>query len=84
VRGAPGAEVGFLWLDPPGSSWVVLFINLAFPAYSSSVINTYMAANLHLDRKMLGLPHSVYLIMSGLPAPLVAVCCCPENRRSRC
>jgi len=54
--------------------WLVLFVNLAFPAYGSSVINAYMGADLHLDRKMLGLPYSVYMIMSGLPAPLVAMC----------
>ena len=33
--------------------WVVLLVNLAFPAYGSTVINTYMAADLHLDREML-------------------------------
>jgi MFS family permease len=54
--------------------WIVLLINLGFPAYGSSVINTYMAADLHLDRKMLGLPYSIFLIMSGLPGPLVALC----------
>jgi MFS family permease len=57
-----------------GAFWVILFINLAFPAYGSSVINVYMTAALHLDRKMHGLPYSVYMIMSGLPGPLVAMC----------
>jgi MFS family permease len=65
---------GFYGWQLLGVLWVVLLINLAFPAYGSSVINTYMAADLHLDRKMLGLPYSIYLIMSGLPAPLVAMC----------
>jgi MFS family permease len=53
--------------------WLVLFVNLAFPAYGTGVINTYMAAALHVDRKMMGLPYSVYMLMSGLPAPLVAL-----------
>jgi MFS family permease len=65
---------GFYGWQLLGVLWGVLLINLAFPAYGSSVINTYMAADLHLDRKMLGLPYSIYLIMSGLPAPLVALC----------
>ena len=65
---------GFYGWTLLGILWVVLFINLAFPAFGSSVINTYMAADLHLDRAMLGLSYSIYLMMSGLPAPLVALC----------
>ena len=53
--------------------WVVLFINLAFPAYGSSVINAYMIQDLGLDRRTLGLMVSVYMLMSGLPGPLVAM-----------
>jgi len=53
--------------------WVILFINLAFPAYGSSVINAYMVADLSLDRRTLGLMVSVYMMMSGLPGPLVAM-----------
>lgn len=54
--------------------WIVLFVNLAFPAYGSGVINNYMAVDLHLSREMVGLPYSVYMLMSGLPGPLAAVC----------
>jgi MFS family permease len=54
--------------------WFVLFVNLAFPAYGSAVLNTYMATDLHLSHTMTGLPYSVYLLMSGLPGPLVALC----------
>lgn len=53
--------------------WVILFINLAFPAYGSSVINAYMVNDLALDRRTLGLMVSVYMLMTGLPAPLVAL-----------
>jgi MFS family permease len=53
--------------------WVILFINLAFPAYGSSIINAYMVADLALDRRTLGLMVSVYMMMSGLPGPLVAM-----------
>jgi MFS family permease len=68
------AKAGFYGWTLLGILWVVLFINLAFPAFGASVINTYMAADLHLDRAMLGLAYSIYLMMSGLPAPLVALC----------
>ena len=53
--------------------WVILFINLAFPAYGSSVINAFMVADLGFDRRTLGLMVSVYMMMSGLPGPLVAM-----------
>jgi MFS family permease len=53
--------------------WVILFINLAFPAYGSSVINAYMVSDLSLDRRTLGLMVSVYMMMSGLPGPFVAM-----------
>jgi MFS family permease len=54
--------------------WGVVFINLAFPMYGSSVINTAMMSDLNLDRRTLGFVFSLYTIMSGLPGPLVAIC----------
>lgn len=56
-----------------GVFWTVMFINLGFPAYGSSVLNTAMAADLGLDRRTLGLLFSGYMVMSGLPGPLVAM-----------
>ena len=56
-----------------GVFWLMVFLNLGFPVYGSSVINAAMAGALHLDRKTLGSMFSVYMIMSGLPGPLVAV-----------
>lgn len=56
-----------------GVLWTVMFINLAFPAYGSSVLNAAMAADLGLDRRTLGLLFSGYMVMSGLPGPVVAM-----------
>jgi MFS family permease len=53
--------------------WGVMFLNLGFPAYGPAVINAAMAKALGLQREMLGNMFSVYMIMSGLPGPLVAV-----------
>jgi MFS family permease len=53
--------------------WGVMFLNLGFPAYGPAVINPAMAKALGLHREMLGNMFSVYMIMSGLPGPLVAV-----------
>lgn len=54
--------------------WILVLVNLGFPMYGSSVINSVMMRDLNLDRRMLGLLFSLYTIMSGLPGPLVAVC----------
>jgi MFS family permease len=54
--------------------WILVFVNLGFPMYGASVINSVMMRDLNLDRKTLGLLFSLYTIMSGLPGPLVAVC----------
>jgi len=54
--------------------WFVLFVNLAFPAYGSGVINAYMGVDLHLSRQMTGAPYSAYMWMSGLPGPIAALC----------
>ena len=53
--------------------WGVVFLNLGFPAYGPSVINAAMAKATGLNRETLGNMLSVYIIMSGLPGPLVAM-----------
>jgi MFS family permease len=53
--------------------WSVMFLNLGFPAYGPAVINAAMAKSVGLPRETLGNMFSVYMIMSGLPGPLVAL-----------
>jgi len=53
--------------------WCILFVNLAFPAVGSSVINATMSVDLQMDRSTLGLLFSIFLMMTGLPAPIVAI-----------
>jgi MFS family permease len=53
--------------------WVIAFLNLAFPAYGGPVLNAAMAADLGFDRQALGTIFAIYLAMSGLPGPLVAM-----------
>ena len=53
--------------------WLIMFLNLGFPAYGPAVINPAMAKALGLPRETLGGIFSVYMIMSGLPGPLVAM-----------
>ncbi len=56
-----------------GTFWCLMFLNLGFPAYGSAVLNAAMAHSLGLSRETLGSTFSVYMIMSGLPGPLVAM-----------
>ena len=56
-----------------GTFWCLMFLNLGFPAYGSAVLNAAMAQSLGLSRETLGNTFSVYMIMSGLPGPLVAM-----------
>ena len=53
--------------------WLILFVVLGWPPYGSGVLNTWMAERLGFDRTMLGIPYSVLMLVSGLPAPLVAM-----------
>lgn len=56
-----------------GTCWCLMFLNLGFPAYGASVLNAAMAQSLGLSRETLGNTFSLYMIMSGLPGPLVAL-----------
>ena len=56
-----------------GVLWLVFAFNLGFPAYGGPVINSAMARELGFSRETLGLITSFYIIMSGLPGPLVAM-----------
>lgn len=56
-----------------GVLWLVFGFNLGFPAYGGPVINSAMASELQFSRETLGLIFSFYIIMSGLPGPLVAM-----------
>src|ERR1700722_3369155 len=53
--------------------WFIMFLNLGIPAYGASGLNALMAPALHLDRRALGLLFSAYMVMSGLPGPLVGM-----------
>ncbi len=54
--------------------WSLYFVNQGLPTYGSSVLNAFMAQALGFDRATLGSAFSVFLVMVGLPGPLVAWC----------
>lgn len=64
---------GFYGWKLLGVFWLIVFTNFAFPLYGTSVINTYMAADLHMNRAALGAAYGFFEWMVGLPAPLVAI-----------
>jgi MFS family permease len=67
------ARSGFYGWTLLAALWGVMFLNLGFPAYGPAVINPAMAKALGLNRETLGNMFSVYMILSGLPGPLVAI-----------
>jgi MFS family permease len=56
-----------------GALWGVAVLNLSFPGYGPAIINAAMARAIGLSRESLGNMFLVYMIMSGLPGPLVAM-----------
>jgi len=66
-------DKGFYGWKVLAALWLIMFVNVAFPFFGASIINTWMAAEFNLDRKMLGLPFTVFILMTGLPAPLIAI-----------
>jgi MFS family permease len=66
------SQSGFYGWKLVAAFWVIVFINLAFAAYGSPVMNAGMAQALHLSRTAAGLPYEVYTVMSAVPGVLVA------------
>jgi MFS family permease len=54
--------------------WLIMAFNLGFPAYGTFTINAVMSKSLGLSRETLSWVFSAYMVMSGLPGPLVAIC----------
>lgn len=52
--------------------WLIMAINLALPVYGLSFLNVHMADEYHFSRTTLGLAYSAFMVMTGLPGPLVA------------
>ena len=52
--------------------WLVIVLNFCFPTFGTSVVNTYMAKAMHLNRTQLGVAFTVFSLMAGWPGPLVA------------
>lgn len=53
--------------------FLILLISSAFTLYAGGVLNAYMAEDLGLDRHALGWPMSLFQLVFGLGAPLVAL-----------
>jgi MFS family permease len=53
---------------------VMFFVNVGLPTYAATIVNVYMAGDLHLSRKMLGSIFSLFQLMVGLPGPMIAYC----------
>ncbi|HWU04234.1 MAG TPA: MFS transporter, partial [Novosphingobium sp.] len=52
--------------------WLGMAINTALPLYGLSILNVHMGDELGLSRATLGTAYATYMLMAGLPGPLVA------------
>lgn len=50
----------------------IIFINMALPLYGGGVMNTIMSKELQMDRGMLGLGFTVFLLAQGFLGPVIA------------
>lgn len=53
------------------ASAFILCVNVAFPIFGASVVNTAMMTSMHADRSLLGLMVSINMIVTGITAPLI-------------
>ena len=53
--------------------WIITVFNFGFTAYAPAVINSAMTRALGLSHEALGDLFALYMLMSGLPGPLVAL-----------
>jgi MFS family permease len=56
-----------------GVFFCIYFLNSTFPYYGASVINSYMAKALALDRTILGLGFSIFTVSLALSSPIVSL-----------
>jgi len=54
--------------------WIIMAFTTGFPYFGGNIMNTYMAAEQHLDRKSLGLAFAVFALCMGLFGPLAGFC----------
>lgn len=53
--------------------WVIVACAAALPSIGASVVNAHMAEALHFDRTIIGTGFGLFILMLGVPGPIVAV-----------
>jgi MFS family permease len=71
VNPAAGSRAFYGW-KLVAACWLIMAINLALPMYGLSFLNVHMADEFQFSRTTLGLAYSAFMVMTGLPGPLVA------------
>lgn len=72
VNGMPQSTKFYGWYMV-AALWVIYFLNVGFPMYGGSVVNTLMAKDLNLSRSILGLGFTLFTLTQGLPGPLIGM-----------
>jgi MFS family permease len=69
---AAAAPPGYRW-RLLAALWLIVALVVALPIVGAGVVNAHMAQALGLDRSVLGAGFGLFVVMMGVPAPLVAV-----------
>jgi MFS family permease len=52
--------------------WLLDFLNMGFPLYGGTIINTYMLKDIQMSRSVFGMAVSVFNLAAGVPSILIA------------
>jgi MFS family permease len=55
-----------------GALWLLDFLNMGFPLYGGTIINTYMLKDIQMSRSAFGLAVSLLNLAAGVPSVLIA------------
>ncbi|MHA7870180.1 MAG: MFS transporter [Salipiger thiooxidans] len=56
-----------------GALWLMVLLVMAVPTIGASILNAQMVIDLRLDRGVFGMGFGLFILMMGLPGPLVAI-----------
>jgi MFS family permease len=68
---APRSSIGYRW-RLLAVLWFIVAVVVALPSVGSGVLNARMITELKLDRGVYGAAFGLFVVMMGVPAPLVA------------
>lgn len=77
LKGASAQKSGFEYSGRAkhvlGALWLMVLLVMAVPSIGASILNAQMVQDLQMDRVVLGMGFGLFILMMGLPGPIVAI-----------